>query len=64
VARPHREDLAAQLAALLQEIGPAVAARFEEPRCRRREARAPGRPTGLRGAVAAALRWFGRARAS
>ena len=67
MARTHREDLSAQLEGLLVEIDTAVAARMREPRGRegrRRREEPVERQTRLRGAMAAALRWLSRARAS
>jgi hypothetical protein len=55
----HRAD---ELNALLKDLDAAVTARFDKPQGVRRARQAESAPdgTGLRGIVAAALRWFRR----
>jgi hypothetical protein len=55
VARETREDLAHQLAGLLNEVDEAIRARFRESRRRETARRGRGWRDGLRGAVVAAL---------
>jgi hypothetical protein len=56
VARETREDLADQLAGLLNDVDEAIRGRFRESRRRETARRGRGRRDGLRGAVVAALR--------
>ena len=64
MAREMREDLAQQLAGLLNEVDEAIRARFRDLRRRETVRRGRGRRGGLRGAVVAALvrfvGWAGR----
>jgi len=63
VAREMREDLAQQLAGLLNEVDEAIRARFRDLRRRETVRRGRGRRGGLRSAVVAALvRFVGSAR--
>ena len=58
MAKESRDELGVELSGLLGDIDAAIAARFQEPQRYERRRR---RPPRLRGVVAAAFRWFGRA---